>query len=341
MDNKELINKVLISMTRFLSTEQLDKLHSVLDITLHGVVITELQSTEISCLNEDVNEGLLKKFEMDLQVRRLAPGTIYHYIAETFKFLTFINKTCLDITKEDILFYIAMLQSKTYSENTINNVRKYIKAFFTWLVDNDYILKSPFDKISKPKTTVIEKNTLTDMEMENMRDSCVDSRELALIDVLYSTGLRVSEVANIRMDDIDFENRSINVFAKKTRNTRTVYLDSKAIKHIKDYRKDLREEGIENEYLFVNKNKYKNTFNKVSVNAVEKILAVIAERAKISRRITVHVFRKTFASRMFKLGMSPISISRLMGHISFDTTNKFYLAVSNDTVRGEYMRCCA
>lgn len=338
----EVISAVLVKMDEVLTREQLAELKTAMVMVLYDKDIVA-KTTELSIFEgDDINEKFLKKFAVEKRVENLAPGTIRNYLLETRKFLDAIGKRFVDVTKDDITIYLANMSQKNYSLNTIDNTRKYIKAFFNWLAWNDYIAKNPFDCLKCTRREEVKKVVLTDKEIEEMRDACMTKKELAIFDFLNSTGVRVSEITNLTVDDVDFVTGKIHVYAIKTKTHRTAFLDAKALKHLIDYRSELTQRGIYSDALFVSGRMNKDgTFHSIGKNGVERILHQLEDRARIRKSVTVHVIRKTFASRLSKKGIKPEVIQYLLGHANFATTAKFYISIDDADIKHELERATA
>lgn len=333
----EVIGNVVVGMSNLLDNEELSQLRNCLYAVLYKYNIEEVSTTLVAKTDKSTNEDLLIKFMWDYRIDGHSEKTIKHYIFETRKFLEYINKSCLDISKDDVQYYLAYLKSLgTLSDSTLDNTRKYIKQFFSWLVYNDIIQKNPFEQIKSIKRNPIKKNTITEYEVTSMRDACKTKRELALIDFLNATGLRVSECTNIKMQDIDFISGKVNVYAEKTRTYRTVYMDASALKHVIDYRDELSRNGKNSEFLFCSSRK--NSENRISNATIERDLRKIRERCGIEKNVTVHTFRKTLASRLNRRGANVSSISKILGHADSSTTSRYYISIDNNDIQYEYNR---
>ena len=333
----EIISNVVIGMSSSLDAEKLAQLKDCLYAVLYKYTIQETSTEIIPKYDKNSNEDLLMRFMWDYRIDGHSEKTIKHYIFETRKFLDYINKSCLDITKDDIQYYLAYLKSLgTLSASTLDNTRKYIKQFFVWLVYNDLISKNPFDKIKCFKRNPIKKNTITEYEITSMRDACVTKRELALVDFLNATGIRVSECTNVKVNDIDFTSGKCNIYAEKTHTYRIVYLDANALKHIIDYRTELAQKGKNSEYLFMPLRG--NSGKRISSSTIENDLKKVRERCGLNKKVTVHTFRKTLASRLNRRGANIESISKILGHADSATTSRFYISIDNSDIQGEYNR---
>lgn len=337
MMKNEIINKILLGMSAELNAQQLQKLKACMNRVLYSYSVQEVH-TDVACLSSDENTKYLQLFQIEMRIEGLSDGTINHYVSETSKMLSYIGKSFRNITKEDITYYLAYLScSRNLSPTTLDNTRKYIKAFFNWAVYNDHLLKNPFNKVKCIKREPVKKEILSEHEIELLRDACVDERELALVDFLNSTGVRVSEAAAAKIDDIDFSTGKCQIYAKKTKTWRTVFLDAKALKHLSDYRQKLNQKGQYPDFVFASE---KIANKGLSEDALQKILKHVKKRAGLSKNISIHTFRKTFASRLYKKGLAPMSIALLLGHKDFSTTAKYYIQIDGDILKYEYDKVC-
>lgn len=335
MLKEDVVNNVIMMMSNDLDPELLSKLKICMQMIFYKYDITET-NTDIAISNKDDNDEYLKKFAIDLKIEGLSSGTINHYVRETRKCLQFLNKNFRDVKKDDIVYYLAHMSSRGLCNNSLDNLRKYIKSFFTWCECNEYITRNPFLRIKCIKRDEVKKEVLTEHEVVELRDACKTKRELALVDFLNSTGVRVSECAGLKIKDVDFNTGKCSIYAIKTKTWRTVFLDADALKHIVDYRMELTEKGIYSEYLFApirSKDKIRDGIQSYSI---ERTIKNICQRTTITKHITVHTFRKTFASRMYRKGAQPMNIAALLGHKDFGTTAKFYIDINKGDLKYEY-----
>ena len=222
---------------------------------------------------------------------------------------------------------------KEYGCNvTIDNVSRNISSFFSWLEEEDYILKSPMKRIHKIKTKKIVKNTISDEEIEKLRDNCKEKRDLAMIDLLYSTGIRVGELVNLNIDDINFEGRECVVYGKGDKERR-VYFDAKTKVHLKQY---LENRFDNNEALFVTLDA---PYERLKISGVEIRLRNIGRTLNLER-IHPHKFRRTMATRAIDKGMPIEQVQRLLGHSQIDTTMQ-YAMVNQNNVKTSHQKYIA
>ncbi|GHU61687.1 tyrosine recombinase XerC [Bacteroidia bacterium] len=322
MKNK-LIADIKEAMNQVLDSSQMEILDGVLVKCLNTVNVT---NTEIGqeCSNKE-NAKLLGLFISSKRVEGCSEKTLKYYFATIDYMLQAVGKGIEDITTNDLRFYLANYQeTKKSSKVTIDNMRRIFSSYFSWLEDEDYILKSPVRRIHKVKTGKLVKETLTDENLEVLRDSSLDVRDLAMIDLLASTGMRVGELVKINKVDIDFHERECVVFGKGN-SEREVYFDARTKIHLKQYldsRKD------DNPALFVSLSK---PHNRLSIGGVEVRLRKLGAIANITK-VHPHKFRRTLATMAIDKGMPIEQVQKLLGHVKIDTT-MHYAMVNQSNVK--------
>ena len=230
--------------------------------------------------------------------------------------LAAIGKGVSHITTDDLRSYLTGYQAqKNSSRVTIDNIRRILSSFFSWLEDEDYILKSPVRRIHKVKSATTIKETYTDEALETMRDNCETLRDLALIDILASTGMRVGELVLLNRDDINFEERECVVFGKGSKE-RIVYFDARAKIHLQNY---LQSRIDNNPALFVS---LKAPYNRLKIGGVEVRLRELGKRLNLPK-VHPHKFRRTLATMAIDKGMPVEQLQRLLGHQRIDTTLQY------------------
>ena len=331
MTNQEFSNNVINSMIPYLNPNQINLLSASLTKELYEYKLVK-DCNEIVACYDSINETFLRKFEIEKHVQGMSNKTIYQYISATRKFLNTIQKDFQHVTKDDVTYYLALIiKSGSMNNTSLDNTRRFISPFFSWCCDNDYISKNPFNGIKRIKQDKKIKEILSDKDIVLLRDTCKDNkRDLALIDLLLSTGIRVSELTNLKVENVDFNTGEITIYGEKTRTWRKVYLSMDAIKHLSDYIID-REHN--SEYLF---NSNKKPYGKTCNQSIEKKLKSIAERANVSKHCTVHLFRRTLATRLYKKGLDMKYIASLMGH-NVRTLEECYLIISDEEIKSKYM----
>jgi len=217
-------------------------------------------------------------------------------------------------------------------KTTIDNVRRNLSSFFSWLEEEDYILKSPMRRIHKIKTKTVVKETISDEAIEKMRDHCEEIRDLAMIDLLYSTGIRVGELVNLNISDIDFEERECIVFGKGDKE-RKVYFDAKSKIHLQEY---IASRTDDNPALFVTLD---HRHERLQISGVEIRLRKIGRELSIGR-IHPHKFRRTMATRAIDKGMPIEQVQKILGHSQIDTTMQ-YAMVNQSNVKNSHQKFIA
>lgn len=208
---------------------------------------------------------------------------------------------------------------------------EYICRFFSWATDDGYLAQNPAKTIRPIRYEVKHKEALTQLEMEYIRRACITVRERAMIEVLYSTGCRVSELAIIKLKDINWGNREIHLFGKGKKH-RTAFFTARAEVILRDY---LSQREADNEYLFISERK---PHNKLGKTGIERIIRVIADRANINKTVTPHIFRHTLATHSVYSGIPIEDVSKLLGHAQVNTTMVYYKAELSK-LKQEYSRC--
>jgi site-specific recombinase XerD len=242
--------------------------------------------------------------------------TLLYYRSTIEKMVSEVGKKVNHITTEDLRLYLSQYQEKNRSSKvTIDNIRRILSSFFGWLEDEDYILKSPVRRIHKVKTAKSVKETYTDEALETMRDGCETTRDLALIDMLASTGMRVGELVLLNKKDINFNERECVVLGKGDKE-RTVYFDARTKMHLQKY---LEERTDENEALFV---ALKYPYDRLQIGGIEARLREIGLQLGINK-VHPHKFRRTLATMAIDKGMPIEQLQQLLGHQRIDTTLQY------------------
>ena len=234
-----------------------------------------------------------------------------------------LDKSVKRIVTEDLRDYLSEYQKNSKaSKVTIDNIRRILSSFFSWLEDENYILKSPARRIHKIKTGKTVKETYTDEELELMRDHCDTSRDLAIVDLLASTGMRVGELVALNKKDIDFEKRECIVLGKGDKE-RKVYFDARAKIHLEEY---LKERSDNNPALFVTLNQ---TYERLKISGVEIRVRKLGKELNINK-VHPHKFRRTLATRAIDKGMPIEQVQVLLGHTKIDTTLQYAMVNQNN-----------
>ena len=292
------------------SETQLQKLAVVLRQHLFSLV----GGTQMETAPAD--ENLLSVFISAKRVEGCSEKSLRYYESTIRNLLNSIPKPECQMTTEDLRRYLDTYQRRgTVSKVTLDNVRRILSTFFSWLEDEDYIVKSPVRRIHKVKTGKTVKETYSDESLEIMRDYCDNPRDLAIIDLLSSTGIRVGELVKLNRTDVDFENRECIVFGKGNKE-RKVYFDARTKIHLQKY---LRSRSDENEALFVS---LLSPYSRLQISGVEIRLRKMGRDLNI-HKVHPHKFRRTLATLAIDKGMPVEQVQVLLGHQSIDTTMQY------------------
>lgn len=308
-------------------TEIEQKMQSTLDnkqmSELHQVLITVLSSLGDESTDEETERALLDAFLSAKKVEGCSDKSLRYYYSTIDNMLTNVGKTAKHITTDDLRQYLDSYQkSSKASKVTIDNIRRILSSFFSWLEEENHILKSPVRRIHKVKTGKTVKETYTDEALEIMRDSCETDRDLAMIDLLASTGMRVGEMVKLNRADIDFQERECIVFGKGDKERR-VYFDARTKIHLMRY---LDSRTDSNPALFVS---LQSPHNRLQISGVEIRLRVLGRKLGISK-VHPHKFRRTLATMAIDKGMPIEQVQRLLGHQSIDTTLQYAMVNQNN-----------
>ena len=339
MDYKsEFMEKVVAEMAGRLSTEELDQLRYSLLSNLNDVEIVK-QETLPACV-DNTNERLMRLFVASRRLEGMSERTICQYMYYSKLLFEAIGKDFTDIVTTDVQFFLADYErTHNICKRTLENIRKGLNGFFLWLYTNEYIVKNP---VSKIVAIAYEKKvlwTLSDADILDIRDYVHnDVRTRAIVETLLATGVRVSELINIDIPDVDLENGEIIIHCAKKRNKqdRLIFLTVEAIKSIRTYL-DLRQTRgwTACEKLFCANKKGGGPLTERTVN--EK-LNEIGCKIGLSHKLTVHVFRKTLASLLYRRGMAPLDIAYILGHADTRMSETYYISVRNEDVKRNFSK---
>lgn len=308
---QHLMNEVIQGMLPFLNNGQMEKLQEVLQHTLFNYKVVESNNNkELSELN------LVELFLAAKRIEGCSEKSLKYYESTILALLDDLGKDVKHIVTDDIRTYLTEYQARKQSSKvTIDNIRRILSSFFSWLEDEDYILKSPVRRIHKVKTGTNIKETYTDEALELMRDNCTELRDLAIIDMLASTGMRVGEMVLLNREDIDFNERECVVFGKGDKE-RIVYFDARTKIHLLNY---LNSRDDDNPALFVSLQK---PYNRLQISGVEVRLRQYGKRLGLNK-VHPHKFRRTLATMAIDKGMPIEQLQQLLGHRRIDTTLQY------------------
>ena len=308
---QNLITDIIQGMLPYLNNAQSKRLQEVLQSAFVNYEITEN--------TRNMRESKCNYVEIFLTAKRIegcSEKSLRYYKATIEAMLATLNKNVVYIVTDDIREYLTQYQQKNgLSKVTIDNIRRILSSFFSWLEDEDYILKNPVRRIHKVKTGTNIKETYSDEALELMRDNCTELRDLAMIDMLASTGMRVGEMVLLNRDDIDFYERECIVFGKGSKE-RVVYFDARTKIHLQNY---INSRTDDNPALFVT---LRSPHERIKIGGIESRLREMGKQLNISK-VHPHKFRRTLATMAIDKGMPIEQLQQLLGHKRIDTTLQY------------------
>lgn len=320
---EQLLRELLIATTTVLGEESANKLNMAFSCVLHKYHIEGEETQLITYDNSNIT--IIKNYIGVLRLEGKSEQTIDQYQRIITKFLCTIGKPCTKILTNDVRWYLAKyLSDRCVGKTTLDNQRRVISAFFTWLCSEEYIDKNPMLKIKKIKADVKIKKSFSDTELEKIRQNTKSIKEKALVEFLLSTGCRVSEVSNLHIQDIDFHKGEAIVYGKGAKE-RKVYISDKAMYYLTEYLK-IRKDNTT--YLFLNRNHQRMTKQNIEV-----LLKTIGSRANVNN-VHPHRFRRTFATNAIKRGVPVQYVQKILGHTSLDTT-MIYCNCDDEYIKSE------
>ena len=318
---ENIIQAIVAEMQRDLDCRQMARLKAVLTSELHNVEIIE--KSDCATQQTQENEHLLNSFISAKKIEGCSDKTLTYYRNTIERLLVTLSLAICHITTTDIRTYLSDYQEEHQSSKvTIDNMRRIFSSFFAWLEDEDYIAKSPVRRIHKVKTDSLVKEVLSDEQLEQLRDSCTTKRDLAIIDFLSSTGIRVGELVKLSREDIDFHERQCVVFGKGNKE-RVVYFNARTKLHLQQY---LNERTDSNPALFVSLN---SPHSRLTISGVEVRIRKMGQALSMPK-VHPHKFRRTLATMAIDKGMPIEQVQRLLGHVRIDTTLHYAIVNQNN-----------
>lgn len=329
----EVISNITKDMEDSLTDYQLNKLKESLIINFEGVEFI-IKTDELKHQEElDENKNMIDSFISSKQVEGCSERTIKYYKEIIGKFVNSFDKSIKQISTNEIRNYLSNYKdNSSCGSTTIDNIRRVLSSFFSWLEDEDYIIKSPVRRIHKIKTAVVVKEVLTDENLERLRDECENIRDLSLIELLISTGMRVGELVNLNINSLNFEDRSCIVLGKGNKE-REVYFDAKTKLHLKEY---ISKRNDSNDALFVS---MREPHQRLSISGIELIIRTLGINSNINK-VHPHKFRRTLATMAIDKGMPVEQVQKLLGHVKIETTMNYAL-VNQSNVKISHRRYIA
>lgn len=328
---EQLLNNVKTNLVAYLPDDMINAVIIVLSKEIQNIEM----SNEKSFPSVDVidNEKICNNYLASKKVEGLSDNSIRAYRFSIRKIISYFNCDLKEITTNHMRVFLAEY-GKTVSLTTVDNIRRNLNSFFQWLEDENYIDKNPCKKLKKIKTPQKIKPLLTTIEVEKIRDTCAkdsNPRNLALIDLLLSTGIRCEEVTKIKLIDCDYNNKTIQIHGKGAKD-RIVYMSDRCRMHLLNYVNNRRYNSI---YLFSN-----SSCNHLTTGGLSQIMRDIGEKAGVEK-CQIHRFRKYFASTLAEKGCDITYVQQLLGHAKLDTTKKHYVTVKQNNIHNEFDRLVA
>lgn len=337
MNNYEVFkDELILELTRSMNDVSFDVVNRFL-VCLDKIAVTyniQKQTTEIIAQEEGV-PVLVKMFIASKAVEQKTQGTLKNYMLVLTNFFNAVKKSVADVTANDIRVYFHMYQEQRKIKNcTLESMRHAFNSFFSWCYAEEYIPKDPMKRVKQIQFEAKERLFLEPIELEMVREACENIREKAIIDFLFSTGARVSEMCNVKLTNVDFTNRTVFIERGKGGKSRTTYLNAEAIVSLKAY---LKSRNDNSPYLFTHLYNLEGD-GKLSKKSVEVIIRNLAKRVpSITKDVTPHVIRHTAATIALRNGMPVEQVKELMGHSNINTT-MIYAKVNKEDVKRSHSK---
>ena len=315
------VSKLRVCLDGILNPQQLKTVEQAIILILENYDLNEKNV----CQEDSSNTELITRFISAKKVEGCSARTLQYYETTIIHAVSNIGKSILLIDTDDLRNYLSNYQEQRFSsKSTIDNIRRILSSFYAWLEDEDIVIKSPVRRIHKVKSGSVVKDTFSDEELEIIRDNCDNVRDLAMIDLLSSTGMRVGELVNLNRGDVDLNQRECIVLGKGDKQ-RMVYFDARTKLHLEEY---LSERTDSNESLFVSLNK---PHSRLSIGGIESRIKSIGKHSNLDG-VHPHKFRRTMATQAIDKGMPIEQVQRLLGHVRIDTTLQ-YAMVNQSNVK--------
>ena len=324
----DIILDVVAGMAGCLNREQTEKLKRVMAQCLKNYDVVE-KTTEIALPYQSENIELLKRYFAWKSTEGMSERTLKQYKFIVDKALDEMKKPISEITEDDVFMYLSMMKYRGAKDTYLRNVRNYLSALFNWLQSKNLIKNNPMKGISPIKVDKVIKEAFTDVELEQLRRATENARDLAIVELLYASGMRVSEMEQLNRSDIDLINKVVKVYGKGGKERR-VYISNTAAYYLEMYLKTRKDSDFA---LFVSNRK---PYERLEVSAIQRMLRELGKKTGIEK-VHPHRFRRTLATNLLRKGMTIEEVSQILGHEKLDTT-MVYCNINQDTVKNQYMR---
>lgn len=331
MTKTDLINDIAFEMTGTLTDEQIDRIKIVFLVKMQDFELTEIK--QLPMVEEHDNEWLMKRYCIDSVAAGLSESTIKSYIGRIKEFFDYAGKNYKYVTAQDITDFLAIKAYRDHiSQNYKSTIYRYLSTFFSWAYRKEHIIKNVADGVDKVKQVQAQKKRLTDEEIEDVRDVLDTPKEKALFELMLCTGMRVGEIAHLNISDLDLTHRTVTIWGEKSDKYRTGMLTPKAVKALRNY--IVKRPGTDPVFLAD-----RAPYNRMREYGIEKLAKEMAVRGGVTRlTATVHIYRKTFASVLYRKTGDVMLVSRLLGHSNPEITVKYYLVDDIEEMQSKYNR---
>lgn len=324
-------NQFAVSLSGRFEADEIAYIISKLNVVAIDYEVSA-KSKELIQYDPNTIPSLVKTFLVCRKIEGLADGTLYNYSRYLTLFFQYVCKNPDDVTPNDVrVFLFKYQEAKGITNRSLDKIRNYLSSFYNWAFTENYVKQDPTKAIKAIKFTVKPREALTQIELEYLRKACNSARERAIIEFLYSTGCRISELAGVKLSDINWEKKTVSLLGKGQK-YRISYINAKAEIAMKDYL-DTRNDTTD--FLFVSE---RSPHSQMHRAGLEKIVKEVAARANLNKKITPHILRHTTATIALNNGMPVEDISKLLGHANISTT-MIYAKASAEKVRDGHNKC--
>ena len=329
MTKTDLINDIAFEMSDILTPEQIDKVKIVFLVKMQDYDISATK--QLPMVEEHDNEWLMKRYWIDSVAAGLSESTIRGYIGRIKEFFDYAGKNYKYVTAQDITDFLAIKAYRDHiSQNYKSTIYRYLSTFFSWAYRKEHITKNVADGVDKVKQIQAQKKRLTDEEIEDIRDVLVTPKEKALFELMLCTGMRVGEIAHLNISDLDLIHKTVTIWGEKSNKYRTGMLTPKAVKALKNFIGN--RPGTDPVFLAD-----RAPHNRMREYGIEKLAKEMAACGGVTRlTATVHIYRKTFASVLYRKTGDVMLVSRLLGHSNPEITVKYYLVDDIEEIQSKY-----
>lgn len=324
-------NELLLVLNNYVDNDNLKTISMNLDLLLSNYDIS-LHKNEVIQYSYTIPETV-KIYIVSKKIAGLSEKSLYLYKIVLEDFFQTVQKEQEKITANDVKVYLYKYQKEhNISNRTLDTRRTIICTYFAWLAAEDYIQKNLTINISPIKYERIHKKPMSQMDLEKIRNACETKCEKAIVEMLYSTGCRVSELEHLNISDVNFETKEVVLFGKGNKH-RISYINAKAEVALMDY---LKERNDTNEALFVYDRK---PYDRLKKSGIELIIKKLMQRVDgVNVHVTPHTFRHTTATESLNRGMNIVEVSKLLGHENIETTLT-YVSVDMNSIKDKHKNC--